>query len=227
MANTRVGEIGIHDGQHEILLRPSFYALSQLNDIDSLITDCFSALAKVENGLQPSQYDLCSCAAVLMACGMPDNRTDLTGEPVKAAEKAKWKAPARGLLQFDDGVFAYDPFGAFVISEKPISNGMRWKVGKIPVENLVVLANALISAGVIGDKAKARKSKAKSSAKFDPAEFVAVAVAHLGLQPESAWQLTMTEFQLLMDAKYPQKKPTMTPDEVRAAMQRCGIKLQS
>lgn len=191
MANTRVGEIGIHDGQHEILLRPSFYALSQLNDIDSLITDCFSALAKVENGLQPSQYDLCSCAAVLMACGMPDNRTDLTGEIIQGQK------------------------------------GMRWKVGKIPVENLVVLANALISAGVIGDKTKARKSKAKSSAKFDPAEFVAVAVAHLGLQPESAWQLTMTEFQLLMDAKYPQKKPTMTPDEVRAAMQRCGIKLQS
>lgn len=191
MANIRIGEMGIHDGQHEILLRPSFYALSQLDDIDDLIAQCFIALAKVENGLPPSQYDLCSCAAVLMACGMPDNRPDLTGEIVQGKK------------------------------------GMRWKVGKIPTDNLVVLANALISAGVIGDKTRARKAKAKSSAKFDPAEFVAVAVAHLGLQPESAWQLTMTEFQLLMDAKYPPKKPTMTPDEVRAAMQRCGIKLQS
>lgn len=209
--NTRIGEIGLHEpGAADILLRPSFLAFSQIDDLQDVIRGCISALSAIESNAQPTPYDLCSCAAVLHACGLPDTRADLTGsiEPAKPAKV--WRLPT----------------GARVVSDGLIGRGMRWRVGKILPHNLVVIANSLISSGVIGDKKRARKAKAKGHGKFDPAEFVAVAVAHLGLPPDAAWQLTMAEFQLLMDAKYPPKTASMTPDEVRSAMQRCGIKLQ-
>ncbi len=179
-------------GGGDILLRPSFYALNQIEDLDDVIDRVVLCLALVENGHNPAPVDLCRCASVLHACGLPQDRMDLVGEVV----------PSR--------------------TGKPL-----WKQGKMPIHNLVVLANALISAGIIGDKTRARKAKAASREKFDPALFVAAAAAHLGVPLDQAWHMTMTEFQLLMDAKHPPKKPAMTHDDVRAAFQRNGIPLQS
>lgn len=187
-ANTLIGEVAIHDGASGYLLRPSFFAISQLDGLDETVKAVCHALTALEHGLQPSQYDLCSCAAVLHACGLPTDRQDIAGEIVQTRR------------------------------------GMRWKPGKMGVHNLVVLSNALISAGLVGNKKQARKAKGPAKP-FDPTEFVAVAAAHLDVPIDQAWRLTMTEFQMLMDAKHPPKKPDLTPDDVRAAMQRAGIPL--
>lgn len=187
-ANTVVGEVAIYDGASGYLLRPSFFALSQLDGLEETIKAVCHALTALENGLQPSQYDLCSCAAVLHACGVPTDRWDVTGEIVQTR------------------------------------SGMRWKPGKMGIHNLVVLSNALISAGVVGNKSQARKAKGPAKP-FSPSEFVAAAAVHLDVPIDQAWRLTMTEFQMLMDAKHPPKKPDLTPDDVRAAMQRAGIPL--
>jgi hypothetical protein len=51
------------------------------------------------------------------------------------------------------------------------------------------------------------------------------------MPPDQAWALTMTEFQLIMDAKYPpndkDKPEPMTESEVLAAFARTGVQLQS
>ncbi len=198
MVNTAVGEIAIHDSGADYILRPSFFALSQIEDLDGTTKAACYALAAIETGKMPRPLDLLDCAAVIHACGLPDERSDITGQ----LEPSK-------------------------------NTGTRWKPGKMGVHNLVIIANSLISAGIVG-KVKKRRRKTKSASKsytFNPAEFAASAVAHFSMPPDQAWALTMTEFQLIMDAKYPpddkDRPEPMTESEVLAAFARTGVQLQS
>lgn len=75
--------------------------------------------------------------------------------------------------------------------------------------DMVVIAQALITHGIIG-KARIRKlqrhENTSTTSEFNAFEYISAARNHFGMSRDEAEQLTMTEFQHLIAAKYPDQK---------------------
>lgn len=91
--------------------------------------------------------------------------------------------------------------------------------GTMPDDELVILARHLMTHGIIG-KAKPGDGGGEYSAEFNAHEYVAAARVHLGLSSQDAEALSMTEFQTMLEMKFPQqKKPDIpTAEEYEASM---------
>lgn len=93
---------------------------------------------------------------------------------------------------------------------KPSRNGSKYRLGKMPVTSIIVLANELMMHGIVG-KVKVRKlqrneGKNEFTDSFNAIEYINAARAHFGMNREEAEQLTMTEFVMMLKAKYPDEK---------------------
>lgn len=72
-----------------------------------------------------------------------------------------------------------------------------------PIEILIV-AQSLLKHGVIGDvKRETSHEKKDYTGEFHAKEYVAMAVAHLGIDHKEAWKMTMTSLAGAMQSKYP------------------------
>lgn len=84
-----------------------------------------------------------------------------------------------------------------------------YRRGAMPVSDMVLIARSLIQHGIIG-KAKVRKLQkyegGQATSEFNAFEYISAARTHLGMSREEAEKLTMTEFQMLLAAKYPEQK---------------------
>ncbi|AVG76142.1 DUF6246 family protein [Pantoea ananatis] len=84
-----------------------------------------------------------------------------------------------------------------------------YRSGAMPVRDMVLIAQSLIQHGIIG-KAKVRKLQrhegSSTSSEFNAFEYISAARTHLGMSREEAEQLTMTEFQMMLAAKFPEQK---------------------
>lgn len=94
---------------------------------------------------------------------------------------------------------------------------LRYSPGAMPWENVCLLGASLLLSGAAGDprasKELSRGARGKGGL-FDPARFVAAAIAHLGIPSDQAWDMTLPDFQRAMLAKYPHaSKPRHTPPE--------------
>lgn len=87
--------------------------------------------------------------------------------------------------------------------------GMVYRKGKVPMQNLALIAQSLITHGIIG-KAKVRQLQrheaGKATTEFNAFEYINAARNHFGMSRQEAEQLSMTEFQMLLAAKYPDQK---------------------
>ncbi|GAA0517234.1 DUF6246 family protein [Tatumella terrea] len=94
----------------------------------------------------------------------------------------------------------------------PSRTGKRafiWRKGRIDANDLIVIASELIIHGIIG-RAKVRllqRHESKATVKeFRAVEYINAARNHFGMARTEAENLTMTEFILLLNAKYPEQK---------------------
>lgn len=177
-ANTAIGEIGISVGDRDVILRPSFRALSELATPRELV----ELLALVMGG--PRYHRMLpdfnraemnrhfrACVDVVTACA-PCDISDLTGYPGQ-----RWGA---------------------------------WRPGLMAAWDIIVLAQSLLRHGMIGVLPPAPPVSGappvEASEEFNPADYVALAVAHLGMSEDDAWSLTMTSFAMYTRAKFPPPK---------------------
>lgn len=90
--------------------------------------------------------------------------------------------------------------------------------GKMEGEDIILIAQQLMQHGVIG-KAKVRRLQrnetSEYSNEFNVIDYIIAARNHFGMSREDAANLTMTEFTLLLAAKYPEQKG-LTKDEYDA-----------
>lgn len=80
---------------------------------------------------------------------------------------------------------------------------LRWREGQMPAAEQIIIARHLMQHGIVG---KARPDKAGSgsySDRFDAAACIAAARVHLGLSSADAEALSMTEFQTMLEMKFP------------------------
>lgn len=197
--NKSIGEVGIRAGERDYLLRPSFYALSQLGSPTEIvrkfraITQTFECL----NGWRRFPHGVDQLAAfplardIIDACLVKGDAHALTGHVV-------W----------------YE------------GRGMRHKPAAIPYNDLIVLAFHLMRYGIYGNPKPRKNQEGESQelTEFDPAEAVGMAVGQFGMNLSDAWNLTMIEYQRAWDGKYPEQDDTkdqqrISDDEYKELME--------
>ncbi len=101
---------------------------------------------------------------------------------------------------------------------KAAGKTFKFRRGAMDEFSMLVIAQSLMVHGIIG-KAKVRKlqrhESGEATTEFNAFEYISAARNHFGMSRAEAEQLTMTEFQLLIAAKYPDQKG-FTRDEYDA-----------
>lgn len=80
-----------------------------------------------------------------------------------------------------------------------------YHTGLMPDSEQIIIARHLMQHGIIG-KAKPGKGDGQFSDSFNASEYIAAACVHLGLSRSDASELSMTEFQILFEMKFPDEQ---------------------
>lgn len=108
-----------------------------------------------------------------------------------------WDAMAVLIACADDKDAATDAVGCY--------GPLGWQEGEMPLDHILHLARHMFMHGLVGVVDKAPKATSNKPIKeFKAAQFVALAVAHLGMSTNDAWGLSMTALVDALNAKYPQ-----------------------
>lgn len=88
-----------------------------------------------------------------------------------------------------------------------------WIPGAMPSEHMPHLARSLMRHGITGNvKLRGKPKSSDYSDEFNAKDFVATAIAHLGLSEDEAWRMTMTTFSAAMQSKF--GKPDNNVDDL-------------
>ena len=96
-----------------------------------------------------------------------------------------------------------------LLPSKRGKKAFTYLAGSMPLSDMIVIARSLIAHGIIG-KAKVRRLQRHDSgsyvSEFNAFEYISAGRNHFGMNRTEAEQLSMTEFQLMLAAKYPDQK---------------------
>ena len=194
-----IGECLITHGDTEYFFRPSFINMTRIGEPKDIVQafydlhndevtpllqrgiDSYGHIpAWLMGHVQGQQFDkkaISAAISVITACCDSDT-TSLTGELIPGKTKRKRRT------------FVYRP-------------------GVMSPFEMVAIAQSLITHGIIG-KAKVRKLQrnegGETTSEFNAFEYINAARSHFAISRSEAEKLTMTEFQMMLSAKYPDQK---------------------
>lgn len=194
---TEIGEMLISDAYRDYFFRPSFANMTRIGSPAEIV----ERFADLHTSDAPRLLE-----SALEAYG----------------EIPGWLLAHVNTLSFSsDAIFAGmivmqaccdDDISALVGELRPSKRGKRafvFRKGKMPASDIIVIGQSLITHGIIG-KAKVRKLQRHESNsyvnEFKAFEYISAARNHFNMPRSEAERLTMTEFQLLLTAKYPEQK---------------------
>lgn len=90
--------------------------------------------------------------------------------------------------------------------------GCYGEAGEMPDADQIIIARHLMQHGIVG-RVKKSGGGGKYSPRFDAAEYILAAQAHFGMTRADAGELTMTEFSMLLDMKFPEQKTHEKPTQ--------------
>ncbi|MGZ0799616.1 DUF6246 family protein [Kluyvera ascorbata] len=194
-ALTDIGELSVSDSRadgEDYLLRPSFEAMTRIgspaeivqtyatihgNDVTQFIEVCSGTLERFPEWLSPSFN--------------------------RAAERLL--STCMHVLQ----ACCEDDLTTMIGEWKGWRHCVVYRPGLMPKSDIIVVAQHLMQHGVVG-KAKVRQLQrhetGERTTEFKAFEYISAARSHFGMNRAEASQLTMTEFQILLAAKYPDQK---------------------
>ncbi|EPM0022810.1 DUF6246 family protein [Citrobacter farmeri] len=194
-ALTDIGELSVSDsltGGKDYLLRPSFEAMTRIGTPEEIV----QAYATI-HGSDVSRL-IEACAGTLHR--LPDW---LSPSFNRATEKLL--STSMHVLQACCDADLTPMIGEW----KGWRHCIVYRAGQLPKNDIIVLAQHLIQHGVVG-KAKVRQLQRHESgertSEFKAFDYISAARSHFGMNRAEASQLTMTEFQMLLAAKYPDQK---------------------
>ncbi|CNJ18961.1 Uncharacterised protein [Yersinia aldovae] len=190
-----IGEMLLSDTerQQDYFFRPSLKNMTRIGAATEIVE-----MYAVLNGSELSQVLTPAINANLPASLMPSKAIKQCSDHILAAAIRVIEA-------------CCDSPVAEIIGEfKGWRNCIVYRPGKVSKEAVITIARELIEHGVIG-KVKIRKlqkneGKIDYSSEFNSMDYINSARIHFNMSRTEAEQLTMTEFQLLLKAKYPEEK---------------------
>lgn len=197
-----IGECLITVGDEDYFFRPSLIAMSRIGEPAEIVQ---------------TFYDLCNDEVVpfLERSGAAFIRDDYDRLPACVIQYIQSGMLIRKALMASHSVLTAcceDDVSQLIGWMKQSKNNRRsfvWRPGLMPVHNMVVVAQSLMMHGIIG-RAKIRRLQRHdtnaTTNEFIASDYVIAARNHFGMRRSDAEQLTMTEFQLMLNAKYPEQK---------------------
>ncbi|MBD2816619.1 hypothetical protein ID850_18170 [Xenorhabdus sp. Flor] len=202
-----IGEIVISTDKSDFLFRPSLAAMTRIGTPKQIV-DVYTLLNGAETQSLVNR-------AMLAYGSVPDWLIRMMRKP----------AFGRNILSTAMMVIqaCCDEDTDELIGEwRPGQRGIVYRPGKVPINDIIVIAQELVTHGVIG-KVKIRKLQRNEgteeySGQFKAIEYINAARAHFTMSRGEAEQLTMTEFQMMLKAKFPEEKG-FTREEYDAVME--------
>lgn len=192
-----IGECLVINGDDEYFFRPSLIAMSSIGEPGEIVSTFHALHSDEVTPLLRRAYDAYST--------IPD-------WVLKHAKRPELTRPA--LYVAMDVLTAccnhdVSPLVGVLVPSKIKKRTFLHRPGKMPATEMVIFAQALITHGIIG-KAKVRclqrNESSQTTSEFNAVEYINAARTHLGMSREEAEKLTMTEFQMLLAAKFPEQK---------------------
>lgn len=197
MAMIEIGEVLISTRKKDYLFRPSLAAMSRLGSPKEIVQTFYDI-----------NHDEVTALLQRAAEAYGDVPAWLIEHVSSTKFSAKAISAAINVLTACCEDDCSELTGEMVPSRKR-SDSLVWRPGRLPFSDIVVLASSLITHGIIG-KAKVRQLQRNESggmvSEFHAIEYINSARVHFGMPYAEAERLTMTEFILLLNAKYPEQK---------------------
>lgn len=192
-----IGECLISFGDRDYFFRPSFSNMMRIGDPEEIVQAFYE--------LHSDEYRSLARRSVEAYGGIPQWLMAYIGRP-QFNKPVIYSAMNVLSACCDDNV-------SDLIGELRPGRTGRWsfvyRKGAMPVTDMILVAQSLIQHGIIG-KAKVRKLQrhegGEATTGFNAFEYINAARTGLELSRDEAEKLTMTEFQLLLAAKYPDQK---------------------
>ncbi|HDC4553637.1 TPA: hypothetical protein O8U67_000644 [Enterobacter kobei] len=192
---TDIGEISVSDsreGGKDYLLRPSFEAMTRIGTPEEIV----QAYATI-HGIEVSQ--------LTEACASTFGRFPEWLSP--SFNRATEKILSTSMLVLQ--ACCEEDLTAMIGEWKGWRHCVVYRPGKMPKNDIIVLAQHLMQHGIVG-KAKVRQLQrhetGERTTEFKAFDYISAARSHFGMNRTEASQLTMTEFILFLNAKYPNQK---------------------
>lgn len=192
---TDIGEISVSDsreGGKDYLLRPSFEAMTRIGTPEEIV----QAYAII-HGIEVSQ--------LTEACASTFGRFPEWLSPSFNRAAEKLLSTCMQVLQ----ACCDEDLTSMIGEWKGWRHCVVYRPGKMPKNDIIVLAQHLMQHGIVG-KAKVRQLQrhetGERTTEFKAFDYISAARSHFGMNRAEASQLTMTEFILLLNAKYPNQK---------------------
>lgn len=201
-----IGECLITAGEDEYFFRPSFAAMSRIGEPQEIVQAFYDLHNDEVTPLLQRAMDAYGTIPAWLLAHV--SRKEIGKPAIMAAMSVLAACCERDLSRL---------IGELI----PGKSGkwtFVWRKGSLPLSDMVLIAQSLITHGIIG-KAKVRQLQRhesnKATTEFNAFEYISAARNHFGISRDEAEKLSMTEFQMLLAAKYPEQKG-FTRDEYEA-----------
>lgn len=192
-----IGELVVSDAKNDYFFRPSFVNMAKIGEPKEIV-ETFAELH--------SDEVIDTLSRAFEAYGhVPGWLSEIVLKP-EFSKKAI--SAAMNVMQS-----CCDADLSPIIGElRPSKRGKKaftYLAGSMPLSDMIVIARSLITHGIIG-KAKVRRLQRHESGsfvnEFNAFEYISAARNHFNMPRNEAEQLSMTEFQMMISAKYPDQK---------------------
>lgn len=192
-----IGECTISVGDDEFMFRPSFRAMMRIGEPDEIVKTFYD----LHND---EILQLMNRAKAIFGC--------VPGWLINHVSSPNYLKPSL-LAAMSVLTACCDQDVTRLVGEIIPGRTGKWafvyRKGALPLNDMIVVAQSLITHGVIG-KAKIRKlqkyDSRESTGEFHAYEYIMAARSHFGISRSEAEELTMTEFQMMLSDKYPDQK---------------------
>lgn len=192
-----MGECLVIDGDDEYFFRPSLIAMSSIGEPGEIVLTFHALYSDEATPLLRRAYD--AYGAIPYWVIGHARRPEFTKPALYAAINVLSACCNRNA----------SPLVGVLVLSKTKKRTFLYRPGKMPAADMVIFAQALMTHGIIG-KAKVRRLQrhegGQATSEFNAFDYISAARNHFGMSRVEAEQLTMTEFTMLLAAKYPDQK---------------------
>lgn len=192
-----IGECLVIDGDDEYFFRPSLIAMSSIGEPGEIVSIFYALHSDETTPLLRRAFD---------AYG------SIPHWVLEHAKRPEFTKPA--LYAAMDVLSACcnrdaSPLVGVLVPSKTQKRTFLYRPGKMPAKDIIIFAHSLMTHGIVG-KAKVRRlqrnESSQTTSEFNAFEYISAARNHFGRSRGEAEQLTLTEFTMLLAAKYPDQK---------------------